>query len=182
MNDNKTPNNEATAAAAGPLPVIPLRDMVVIPNSMTTVFMGRQISVLAAEAAMRVHSGRVILLTQREKSIDSPKPEDFWDVGVLGEVDQLLRLPDGSVKALVHGTQRCRVTSWTDASGFYKATAEELPTEEVSEDLAAYQRTLNRQLLDYAQNVKKLTPEHLRPVTEETDPVRACDGLRLSFR
>lgn len=175
MNDNKTPNNEATAAAAGPLPVIPLRDMVVIPNSMTTVFMGRQISVLAAEAAMRVHSGRVILLTQREKSIDSPKPEDFWDVGVLGEVDQLLRLPDGSVKALVHGTQRCRVTSWTDASGFYKATAEELPTEEVSEDLAAYQRTLNRQLLDYAQNVKKLTPEHLRPVTEETDPVRACD-------
>ena len=137
MNDNKTPNNEATAAAAGPLPVIPLRDMVVIPNSMTTVFMGRQISVLAAEAAMRVHSGRVILLTQREKSIDSPKPEDFWDVGVLGEVDQLLRLPDGSVKALVHGTQRCRVTSWTDASGFYKATAEELPTEEVSEDLAA---------------------------------------------
>ena len=74
MNDNKTPNNEATAAAAGPLPVIPLRDMVVIPNSMTTVFMGRQISVLAAEAAMRVHSGRVILLTQREKSIRrSPK-------------------------------------------------------------------------------------------------------------
>ena len=45
----------------------------------------------------------------------------------------------------------------------------------MSEDLAAYQRTLNRQLLDYAQNVKKLTPEHLRPVTEETDPVRACD-------
>ncbi len=74
MNDNKTPNNEATAAAAGPLPVIPLRDMVVIPNSMTTVFMGRQISVLAAESAMHVRSGRVISLTQRDKSIDSPYP------------------------------------------------------------------------------------------------------------
>ena len=117
MNDNKTPDvNTAAAAPTGPLPVIPLRDMVVIPNSMTTVFMGRPASVLAAESAMRMHSGRVILLTQRDKTVDAPKPEDFWDVGVLGEVDQLLRLPDGSVKALVHGTMRCRITGWTDAA------------------------------------------------------------------
>ena len=165
----------------GPLPVIPLRDMVVIPNSMTTVFMGRPLSVLAAEAAMRIHSGRVILLTQRDKGVDTPTPEDFWDVAVSGEIDQLLRLPDGSVKALVHGTERCRVTKWINASGFFKAEAEILQPEiSPSDDLAAYSRTLLKSLQEYATNVKKFSPDHLKAVLEEKDPVRACD-IAASF-
>ena len=165
----------------GPLPVIPLRDMVVIPNSMTTVFMGRPLSVLAAEAAMRIHSGRVILLTQRDKGVDTPTPEDFWDVAVSGEIDQLLRLPDGSVKALVHGTERCRVTKWIDASGFFKAEAEILQPEiSPSDDLAAYSRTLLKSLQEYASNVKKFSPDHLKAVLEEKDPIRACD-IAASF-
>lgn len=176
MNDNKnTSEGVVTPAALGPLPVIPLRDMVVIPNAMTTVFMGRPISVLAAEAAMRMHSGRVILLTQRDKTIDAPQPDDFWEVGVIGEIDQLLRLPDGSVKALVRGTQRCRVVAWNDVSGFFKATAEELATEETDEDLPAYRRTLERELNAYTTTVKKFSADHMRPVLEEKDPVRACD-------
>ena len=159
----------------GPLPVIPLRDMVVIPNSMTT------LSVLAAEAAMRIHSGRVILLTQRDKGVDTPTPEDFWDVAVSGEIDQLLRLPDGSVKALVHGTERCRVTKWINASGFFKAEAEILQPEiSPSDDLAAYSRTLLKSLQEYATNVKKFSPDHLKAVLEEKDPVRACD-IAASF-
>lgn len=165
----------------GPLPVIPLRDMVVIPNSMTTVFMGRPLSVLAAEAAMRIHSGRVILLTQRDKGVDTPTPEDFWDVAVSGEIDQLLRLPDGSVKALVHGTERCRVTKWINASGFFKAEAEILQPEiSPSDDLAAYSRTLLKSLQEYASNVKKFSPDHLKAVLEEKDPIRACD-IAASF-
>ena len=165
----------------GPLPVIPLRDMVVIPNSMTTVFMGRPLSVLAAEAAMRIHSGRVILLTQRDKGVDTPTPEDFWDVAVSGEIDQLLRLPDGSVKALVHGTERCRVTKWINASGFFKAEAEILQPEiSPSDDLAAYSRTLLKSLQEYATNVKKFSSDHLKAVLEEKDPVRACD-IAASF-
>ena len=165
----------------GPLPVIPLRDMVVIPNSMTTVFMGRPLSVLAAEAAMRIHSGRVILLTQRDKGVDTPTPEDFWDVAVSGEIDQLLRLPDGSVKALVHGTERCRVTKWIDASGFFKAEAEILQPEiSPSDDLPAYSRTLLKSLQEYASNVKKFSPDHLKAVLEEKDPIRVCD-IAASF-
>ncbi len=178
-NNNSLP--EQTPAVLGPLPVIPLRDMVVIPNSMTTVFMGRPISVLAAEAAMRLHSGRVILVTQRDKAVDTPTAEDFLDIGVTGEIDQLLRLPDGSVKALVHGADRCRVKDWVNASGFFKASAELLPTViPPGEDLSAYQRTLVKSLQDYASSVKKVTPEHLKPVIEEKDPVRACD-IAASF-
>ena len=176
MNDQNSNTPELKPQAIGPLPVIPLRDMVVIPNAMTTVFMGRPLSVLAAEAAMRMHSGRVILLTQREKGVDSPEPKDLWDIGVSGEIDQLLRLPDGSVKALVHGTERCVVKEWTNASGFFKATAEALPTEnKKAADLPAYRRTLTKLLQDYASTVKKLSSEHLKPVTEEADDIRACD-------
>jgi len=179
-NQNSTLSAE-NPAVIGPLPVIPLRDMVVIPNSMTTVFMGRPLSVLAAEAAMRIHSGRVILLTQRDKGVDTPTPEDFWDVAVSGEIDQLLRLPDGSVKALVHGTERCRVTKWINASGFFKAEAEILQPEiSPSDDLAAYSRTLLKSLQEYASNVKKFSPDHLKAVLEEKDPIRACD-IAASF-
>lgn len=181
MNNQNSTLSAENPAVIGPLPVIPLRDMVVIPNSMTTVFMGRPLSVLAAEAAMRIHSGRVILLTQRDKGVDTPTPEDFWDVAVSGEIDQLLRLPDGSVKALVHGTERCRVTKWIDASGFFKAEAEILQPEiSPSDDLAAYSRTLLKSLQEYASNVKKFSPDHLKAVLEEKDPIRACD-IAASF-
>ena len=130
---------------------------------------------------MRIHSGRVILLTQRDKGVDTPTPEDFWDVAVSGEIDQLLRLPDGSVKALVHGTERCRVTKWINASGFFKAEAEILQPEiSPSDDLAAYSRTLLKSLQEYATNVKKFSPDHLKAVLEEKDPVRACD-IAASF-
>ncbi|WP_302431270.1 endopeptidase La [uncultured Sutterella sp.] len=181
MNNQNSTLSAENPAVIGPLPVIPLRDMVVIPNSMTTVFMGRPLSVLAAEAAMRIHSGRVILLTQRDKGVDTPTPEDFWDVAVSGEIDQLLRLPDGSVKALVHGTERCRVTKWINASGFFKAEAEILQPEiSPSDDLAAYSRTLLKSLQEYASNVKKFSPDHLKAVLEEKDPIRACD-IAASF-
>lgn len=181
MNNQNSTLSAENPAVIGPLPVIPLRDMVVIPNSMTTVFMGRPLSVLAAEAAMRIHSGRVILLTQRDKGVDTPTPEDFWDVAVSGEIDQLLRLPDGSVKALVHGTERCRVTKWIDASGFFKAEAEILQPEiSPSDDLPAYSRTLLKSLQEYASNVKKFSPDHLKAVLEEKDPIRVCD-IAASF-
>ena len=98
-----------------------------------------------------------------------------------GEIDQLLRLPDGSVKALVHGTERCRVTKWINASGFFKAEAEILQPEiSPSDDLAAYSRTLLKSLQEYASNVKKFSPDHLKAVLEEKDPIRACD-IAASF-
>lgn len=162
--------------AVGPYPVVPLRDMVVGPNAMTTVFMSRALSVAAAEASIRNFSGRVILVTQRDKNVDDPKPEEFWPVGVVGEIDQLLRLPDGSVKALVHGTDRCTVVRYDRSAGYYKAAGELIRTEPCSEaDLQAYSRTLIKSLEDYAQNVKKMSLDHLKPVKAEPDPVKACD-------
>ena len=174
-NENTLPNNNASELV-GPYPVIPLRDMVVGPHAMTTIFMSRQISVKAAEASLQSFGGRIILVTQRDKSVDAPTPHDFWEVGVVGEIDQLLRLPDGSVKALMHGTDRCRVQSFERTSSYYKACAAILKTEPCEAgDLEAYRRTLMRTLEDYAQNVKKMSIEHLKPIRAERDPVKACD-------
>ena len=102
-NENTLPNNNASELV-GPYPVIPLRDMVVGPHAMTTIFMSRQISVKAAEASLQSFGGRIILVTQRDKSVDAPTPDDFWEVGVVGEIDQLLRLPDGEGPYARHGS------------------------------------------------------------------------------
>ena len=91
MTNENTLANSNAPELAGPYPVIPLRDMVVGPHAMTTIFMSRPMSVKAAEASLQSFGGRIILVTQRDKSVDDPKPEDFWDVGVVGEIDQLLR-------------------------------------------------------------------------------------------
>ena len=177
MNENNSNLPNEAGEPVGPLPVIPLRDMVVIPGSVTTVFMGRPLSVFAAEAAMRMHSGKVILVTQKDKKTDVPAFEDLWEIAVTGEIDQILRLPDGSVKALVRGIDRMRIEKWVNASGFYRASGVTLvpviPPDQP--DLDAFRRTLVKQLEDYAANVKKVSAEQIKPVLDETDPVRACD-------
>lgn len=179
-NFNKLPDNDSRDSKddrlVGPYPVIPLRDMVVGPNAMTTVFMSRSISVRAAEEALRKFSGKVILVTQRDKDCDNPKPDDFWDVGVVGEIDQLLRLPDNSVKALVRGIERCRLVQFADQNGFMTASAERIVALPVrAEDLESARAVFMSALEDYVINVKKLTPDHLKAVANEPDILRAID-------
>lgn len=180
-NFNKLPDDGARNPNAermvGPYPVIPLRDMVVGPNAMTTVFMSRPISVKAAEEALRHYAGKVILATQRSKDCDAPRPEDFWDVGVVGEIDQLLRLPDNSVKALVRGVERCRMTQYADdEGGFMTASAERIVARPArAEDLEAARAIFMSALEEYVTTVKKLTPDHLKAVTNEPDILRSLD-------
>lgn len=161
----------------GRYPVVPLRDMVVGPNTMTTVFMSRQLSVEAAQAAMEDYAAHALLVTQRERQLDKPQNEnDLWHVGVLGRVSQMLRLPDGSVKALVHGIRRCRISALREENGYLTAEAEEIPTEQADDQvLQQKRRTLEMLLRDYAESVRKIPSEHLQSVRDETDPVIACD-------
>ena len=171
-------NAERKAPLPGRFPVVPLRDMVVGPNAMTTVFMSRQLSVSAAEHAMENFDSHALLVTQRHREIDNPeKDADLWHVGVIGRVSQMLRLPDGSVKALVHGISRIRVRDIeVTPEGYLSAYAEEIPTEEVPEaELQAHRRTLDAVLAEYAENARKIPAEHLQTVRDEADPVVACD-------
>ncbi len=160
----------------GPYPVVPLRDMAVGPAALTTIFMSRRLSTEAAEASLRMNGGRIIMVTQRDKMIDDPRPEDFWEVGVLGEIDQLLRLPDGTVKALVRGQKRCRPVKYDRSSGFYKAFGELIVADSMPRsELEGYRRTLAKALENYAANVKKMSSDHLKPFYAEKDVERAVD-------
>jgi len=90
------------------LPVLPLRDIVVFPNSTTPLFVGREKSINALDFAMN-NSKKIVLLTQKNPDVDNPNEKDLYSIGTVAEVLQLLKLPDGTVKILVEGKSVCKV-------------------------------------------------------------------------
>jgi ATP-dependent Lon protease len=102
------------------LPVLPLRDIVVFPHQPVPLFVGREKTVRALEEAMRQESKEIVLVTQRDKDEDDPKPDTIYDVGVVAVVLQLLKLPDGTVKVLVEGRSRAKIVRFTDQADFYE--------------------------------------------------------------
>ena len=95
------------------LPLIPLRDIVVFPNMVAPLFVGRDKSVKALENAMNKDKN-IILVTQKTSSIDEPQSDDIYEIGTLGKILQLLRLPDGTVKVLVEGSKRVKILNFKD--------------------------------------------------------------------
>ena len=111
---------KATPLPAEPieLPLLPLRDVVVFPNMVIPLFVGRQRSIRALEAAMTEGGGRIMLLAQKTATDDEPGERDLFDVGCVSKLLQLLKLPDGTVKVLVEGQQRARVERVFTVSGY----------------------------------------------------------------
>jgi len=89
-------------------PLLPLRDVVVFPNMVVPLFVGREKSIKALEYAMS-HEKEIFLSAQKDAKVDNPSKKDIYSIGTLGAVLQLLRLPDGTVKALIEGKQRARI-------------------------------------------------------------------------
>src|SRR5256886_12701686 len=103
-------------------PVLPLRDIVLFPHMIATLFVGRKKSILALEEAIRSDSF-ILLATQKNASDDEPAPEAIYEIGTLASVLQLLKLPDGTVKVLVEGAQRAKVVKYSDCSEYYEVEA-----------------------------------------------------------
>ena len=141
MSNTRKPKDDFDAVR---LPVMPLRDMAIGPTAIATIFMSRDLSIRAAEASLREHSGRVVLATQTDKDTDEPGAQDFWAYGTVGEIEQLLRLPDGTVKALVRGMTRVFIRNLEKAEGGY-LTAPSLPIPDAlydPQEAQGYKRTL----------------------------------------
>ena len=92
-------------------PVLPLRDIVVFPHMIVPLFVGRDKSVRALEDVMK-DDKQILLVTQKTAAQDDPVPTDLYDVGTIGTILQLLKLPDGTVKVLVEGSERAQITEW----------------------------------------------------------------------
>ncbi len=110
------------------LPMMPIREMVIFPYMMTPFVVGRESSVRALEEALN-GDRRIFLATQHDASVDDPAPEDIYNVGVIGNIVQSVRMPDGNIKVLVEGVERARATQINDNDGFFVATVKTSNTE-----------------------------------------------------
>lgn len=159
------------------LPVLPLRDIVVFPHMVVPLFVGREKSVRALEAVMR--GGKQILLaTQKNSTDDDPSPEAIYQIGVVANVLQLLKLPDGTVKVLVEGKSRARLEGFTDNAEFFEARYVDLPDElEEPGEVEALSRAVVEHFENYVKLNKKVPPEALSAIPNITDPSALADSV-----
>ncbi len=158
-------------------PVLPLRDIVVFPHMIVPLFVGRDKSVKALEDVMD-DDKQILLAAQKNAGEDDPSVEDIYTVGTIGTVLQLLKLPDGTVKVLVEGSQRARITRYTDNQDFFQAEAE-LIVEDVKEDkdLEALSRSVISQFEHYIKLNKKIPNEVLVSLNQIDDPSKLSDTI-----
>jgi len=158
-------------------PVLPLRDVVVFPNMVIPLFVGRDRSIKALEYAMS-HDKEVFLSAQKDAKVDNPSEKDIYSFGTLGSVLQLLRLPDGTVKALIEGKDRARIDKFLDNQAFYMVEVETVAIAlDVNAKTQALMRTVNESFEDYAKLNKKIGKELAVTVSSIEDPSRFADTI-----
>lgn len=162
-----------------PLPVLPLRDVVVYPHMVIPLFVGRDKSIKALEASM-VDNKQIFLVAQRKSSNDDPTPADVYNIGTISSVLQLLKLPDGTVKVLVEGEQRAKVLDYNQESGFLEATLEPVNEENQvlkEQEIEILMRSLMSQFEQYIKLNKKIPPEVLSSLSSIEEPGRLADTI-----
>ena len=172
--------NPRQDTAPGPLPLLPLRDVVVYPQVVVPLFVGREKSIRALDAVMGAHK-QILLVTQRDASVDDPGTDDLHVAGTLATVLQLLKLPDGTVKVLVEGGARARITG-LDMDGAFPLAHYELVDESAppsDAEAAALRRTLNAQFEQYVSAGKKVPAEVVTMVSGLDDLGRLTDTMAM---
>jgi ATP-dependent Lon protease len=158
-------------------PVLPLRDIVVFPHMIVPLFVGREKSVRALDDVMR-EDKQILLVTQKNAAQDDPNPEDIFEVGTIGTVLQLLKLPDGTVKVLVEGGQRARILRFRDNADFFQAEAQIVPEQlGESQELQALSRAVVAQFEQYIKLNKKIPPEVLVSINQIDEPAKLADTV-----
>jgi len=158
-------------------PVLPLRDIVVFPGMIVPLFVGREKSVKALEEVMK-DDKQILLIAQKNASQDDPGPEDIYTIGTLGTVLQLLKLPDDTVKVLVEGGRRVKITGYSDRADFFEARAvdmEESPGD--SAELQAAARTVVSEFENYVKLNKKVPPEVVVSINKIEEPAKLADTI-----
>ncbi|MFM5917250.1 MAG: LON peptidase substrate-binding domain-containing protein, partial [Novosphingobium sp.] len=164
-------------------PLLPLRDIVVFPGMVVPLFVGRDKSVAALEAAMAGEGDKdIFLLAQLDPGCDDPAEDDLYDIGVIATVLQLLKLPDGTVRVLVEAKQRASLQSlrMENGAGGEMVVAQVEPLEPVSvsgNEVAAMMRSVVETFAEYAKLNKKLSPEAGDDLSEVVDAAELADAV-----
>ncbi|MCM2264501.1 MAG: endopeptidase La [Desulfuromonadales bacterium] len=168
---------DLSVEATTPFPVLPLRDIVIFPYMVTPLFVGRPRSIHALEWAVE-HGKQIYLVTQRDPKIDDPQADELYQVGTLGQVVQMLKLPDGTVKVLVEGKQRARTQHLEYDEESIFATLETLPEPELlSSEQTALVRSVNAAFENYAGLSKKVPPEMVTTIAAIEEAARFADTV-----
>ncbi len=167
----------ARTSSDGVFAVLPLRDIVVFPHMIVPLFVGREKSIKALEEVMGAEK-QILLATQKNAADDDPEPDAIYDVGTLANVLQLLKLPDGTVKVLVEGSARARITSFIDRAEFHEARAVVLqePAEEEVE-IEALARSVVSDFENYVKLNKKISPEVVGAASQIDDYSKLADTV-----
>ena len=158
-------------------PVLPLRDIVVFPHMIVPLFVGREKSVHALEDVMK-DDKQILLVTQKNAGQDDPSTDDIYQIGTVSTVLQLLKLPDGTVKVLVEGGHRARITEFADNPRFFQARAEIIEEDAGdSGELEALSRSVVAQFEQYIKLNKKIPPEVLVSINQIDDSSKLADTV-----
>ena len=157
--------------------VLPLRDIVVFPHMIVPLFVGREKSVNALEMVMK-EDKQILLVTQKSAAQDDPEVSDLYEMGTIGTVLQLLKLPDGTVKVLIEGQQRVRISELTDNGKYFEAEAligeEDLDDKDAAEGLS---RAALSQFEQYVKLNKKIPPEIITSMSQIEEPSKMADTI-----
>jgi ATP-dependent Lon protease len=166
-----------TTPSTTQLPLLPLRDVVVFPHMVIPLFVGRPKSIKALEAAME--SGKsIVLVAQKSAAKDDPAPEDLYQIGSIANILQMLKLPDGTVKVLVEGSQRARIDEVNDVKTHFTVAITPLPADDAGDhESEAMRRTMIQQFDQYVKLNKKIPPEILTSLAGIDEAGRLGDTI-----
>ena len=162
-------------------PLLPLRDVVVYPQLVIPLFVGRDKSIQAIEKANNGDK-QILLVAQKSANKDDPDVKDLFEIGTLATILQMLKLPDGTVKVLVEGIERIQLTKFYDSGEFWSAESKVIKSREVKDKKSiALMRTLYSQFDQYVKLNKKIPPELLTTLSSIEEPGRMADSIAANL-
>jgi len=173
----KDDDDQAIGAPLRALPLLPLRDIIVFPYMVVPLFVGREKSIAALDEAM-AGDKEIFLAAQKKAKTNDPRDQDIFAVGTIGQIIQLLRLPDGTVKVLVEGKTRAQIVEWQANAPFFQVNVEEIVEPHVGDvEIEALMRSVQGVFENYAKLNKRIPPEMLVSVQTIEDPGRLADTI-----
>ncbi|MEO6185351.1 MAG: endopeptidase La, partial [Steroidobacteraceae bacterium] len=157
---------------------MPLRDVVLYPHMVSPLFVGREKSIQALDAAMKADPRRILVVAQKQPDIDDPKPDELYRFGTVATILQLVKLPDGTVKVLVEGVERARIDELTAGDYYSASITVETDVEQYDErEMDVLQRSVISQFEQYVKLNKKVPPEMLTALAGIEQPGRLADAV-----
>tara|TARA_B100000676_G_scaffold133628_1_gene132582 strand:- start:422 stop:2851 length:2430 start_codon:yes stop_codon:yes gene_type:complete len=158
-------------------PVLPLRNIVVFPHMVVPLFVGRDKSIAALESVMD-KGQELLFISQKDADINDPEKKDLFEVGTLGKVLQLLKLPDGTVKVLVEGLKRAKVEEFINSGNFLEAKVEVISEDK---DFSSEDKALSRQVIsrfeDFVKTNNKITSDNTSTINDSDSPSKVADTI-----